>query len=86
MNFRQRSERAIAAISDTLDVAPDAAQTKAIADAVEREIIEAVLEESERCITVSRTCCSPDLDTAHKIADQIKRAHTALVANLSSLR
>ena len=86
MNFRNRAERAADAIGGLLGASPDAAQAKAMADAIEKEIIEAVLSESERCVKVARTCCSPDLDKAHKIAEEIKRTHTALVANLSSLR
>ncbi|MDX1574788.1 MAG: hypothetical protein R3285_01260 [Kiloniellales bacterium] len=86
MSFRNRAERAAAAISGLLESSPDADQAKAIADAVEKEIIEAVLEESERCVRVAHQCCSPDLDKAHKIAEGIKRTHTALIANLSSLR
>ena len=86
MSFRERAERAALAAGDILGAAPDAAQAKALRAAIEKEIIEAVLEEAERCITVSRSCCSPDLDIAHKIAEEIKRSHTALVANLSSLR
>ena len=86
MSFRDRAERAAGVIGGLLDSGADAAQTKAIADAIEKEIIEAVLEESERCVKVAHNCCSPDLDKAHKIAEGIKRTHTALVANLSSLR
>ena len=86
MNFRNRAERAAGVIGGLIETSPDSAQAKAIADAVEKEIIEAVLEESERCVKVAHTCCSPDLDKAHKIAEGIKRTHTALIANLSSLR
>jgi formaldehyde-activating enzyme involved in methanogenesis len=86
MNFRNRAKRAADAIGNLLGASPDAAQAKAITDAIEKEIIEAVLAESERCVKVAHTCCSPDLDKAHKIAEEIKRTHTALVANLSSLR
>ena len=86
MNIRQRAERAAGAIGDLLEASPDAAKAKAVVDAIEREIIEAVLAEAERCVKVAHTCCSPDLDKAHKIAEEIKRTHTALVANLSSLR
>ncbi len=86
MSFRDRAERAAGAIGGLIDSGADEAQTKAIADAIEKEIIEAVLEESERCVKVAHTCCSPDLDKAHKIAEGIKRTHTALIANLSSLR
>ena len=86
MSFRNRAERAADAVGELLETGPDADQAKAIADAIEKEIIEAVLEESERCVKVAHTCCSPDLDKAHKIAEGIKRTHTALIANLSSLR
>lgn len=86
MNFRKRAERAAGEIGSLLGASPDAAQAKAMADAIEKAIIEAVLAESERCVKVAHTCCSPDLDKAHKIAEEIKRTHTALVANLSSLR
>lgn len=86
MNFRNRAERAAVEIGGLLKANPDAAQTKAVADAIEKEIIEAVLAESERCVKVARSCCASDLDKAHKIAEEIKQTHTALIANLSSLR
>ncbi len=86
MSFRNRAERTAGVIAGILETSPDAAQAKAIANAIEKEIVEAVLAESERCVKVARTCCAPDLDKAHKIAEEIKRTHTALIANLSSLR
>jgi len=86
MNFRNRAERATGAVGELLETGPDSAQAKVIADAIEKEIIEAVLEESERCVKIAHTCCLADLDKAHKIAEGIKRTHTALVANLSALR
>ena len=86
MNFRNRAERAAGAVSELLEPSPDSAQVKMIADAIEKEIIEAVLDESERCVKIAHSCCSADLDKAHKIAEGIKRTHTALAANLSALR
>ena len=86
MSFRDRAEHATGVISELLDKSPNADQAKAIADAIEQEIIEAVLAESARCVEVAHKCCSPDLDKAHKISEGIRRTHTALIANLSSLR
>ena len=86
MSFRNRAEHAAGVIGGLLEPSPNADVAKAIADAVEKEIIEAVLDESHRCVQVAHTCCSPDLDKAHKIAEGIKRTHTALAANLSALR
>jgi hypothetical protein len=86
MNMRERASRAADNVCQLLGAAPNEEQGKGIADAIEREIIEAVLEESQRCASVAHECCSPDLDTAHKIRKEIESAQTALVANLSSLR
>lgn len=86
MSMRQRSTRAAAGIGEVLGSAPSDDQVKAIVDLIEKEIIEAVLEESQRCVTVAHACCSADRDVAHKIQAEIERAHRALVANLSSLR
>ncbi len=86
MSFRNRAEHAAGVIGGLLETSPNADQAKAIADAIEKEIIEAVLDESHRCVEVAQTCCSPDLDKAHKIAEGIKRTHIALAANLSALR
>ena len=86
MNFRNRAEHAAEVIGGLLETSPNADVVKAIADAVEQEIIEAVLSESARCVEVAHSCCSPDLDKAHKIAEEIRQTHTALIANLSSLR
>jgi formaldehyde-activating enzyme involved in methanogenesis len=86
MSFRNRAEHAAGVIGGLLETSPNADVAKAIADAVEKEIIEAVLDESHRCVKVAHTCCSADLDKAHKIAEGIKQTHTALAANLSALR
>lgn len=55
------------------------------------QIIETALEQSirstnERCIEAVNICCSADQDLAHKIAEELRRKETALIANLSSLR
>ena len=65
MSFRNRAEHAAGVIGGLLETSPNADVAKAIADAVEKEIIEAVLDESHRCVKVAHSCCSPDLDKAH---------------------
>lgn len=69
-----------------LGLAPDEEQSKGVLEIIEQAVINAMLEEGERCSNVARVCCSPDLDRAHKIAEQIRRQNQALIANLSSLR
>ncbi len=55
--------------------------------AIEATIIEALLEERERCATVAfDQVCEEDRDRAHKVSAEIKRIRNALTANLSSMR
>ncbi len=86
MNFQERAEGATKAVVEVLDAAPRAAQSKQIADLIERAIIDSYRDAAERCATVARDCCSADRDLAHKVAEEIRRTNTALIANLSSLR
>ena len=86
MNITERAESAAKAAYAVLQVTPSEGQDRSVTDAIEQAIINAVLEESTRCTNVVLECCSPDLDTAHKVAQEIRRANQALIANLSSMR
>ncbi len=84
-SLRERADEATTKIQDILGVTADE-HPKEISDAIERTIINALLEERERCATVAFECCNEDEDQAHKIAREIRRVKTALIANLSSMR
>ena len=84
-SLRERAEETTAVVQEILGVSPDGA-SKEIADAIEQAIIKALLEERHRCADVAFTCCEEDKDKAHKIAEEIRRVNTALMANLGSMR
>ncbi len=86
MTFRTQAEQTARAIVDTLGAAPDAAQSKQVTDLIERAIIASYQDAAGRCANVAREFCGADKDLAHKVADEIRRANIALIANLSSLR
>ena len=86
MTFRTQAEQTAQAIVDALGAAPNAAQSKQIADLIERAIIDSYQDSAGRCAKVAREFCSADKDLAHKVADEIRRANIALIANLSSMR
>ena len=86
MSFRERSESAARGVYDTLAAAPSDEQAKAVVAIIEKAIIDAVVEANQRCTNVAMKCCSADRDIAHKIAEEIKREETALIANLSAMR
>ena len=86
MTFRTQAEQTAQAVVDTLDAAPSAAQSKQIADLIERAIIDSYVDSAGRCAKVAREFCGVDKDLGSKVADEISRANIALIANLSSLR
>jgi hypothetical protein len=86
MSFREQADKAAGAVAEALGAAPTPEQAKTAADVIERAIIESYRDAASRCAKVASDCCAGDRDLAHKVSDQIKRANTALIANLSSLR
>ncbi len=86
MTLRSRAEDVTSAVVNLLDGTEDPAKSEAIIKIVEKALIESYRDCTERNTRVAARCCSEDEDKAHKIAEEMRRANTALIANLSSLR
>ena len=86
MQFSERAQGAAKDLYDILEAAPSAELKAQVVKVIEQTMIDTLLEEGERCAKVAMDCCSADRDLAHKVADEIRRANTALIANLSSMR
>ena len=86
MKLKEHAEKAAQDVVSVLGATPDEKQSKDISAAIEKAVIAAVLEEASRCTNVAKAYCSADLDTAHKIEAEIRRANDVLIANLSSMR
>ena len=84
-SLRERADAATKEVQDILGVSADT-HPKEIADALERTIINALLEERQRCADVALKCCGDDRKKGQTIVEEINRANAALVANLSALR
>lgn len=86
MNISENAKSTAKAVCALLGVEPDEDRNSQVARVIERSIISAVLSEAERHTHMVMSCCSADLDMAHKLTDQIRASSNALVANLSSMR
>ena len=84
-SLRERAEAATKEIQELLGVSVDT-HPKEIADALERTIINALLEERQRCAEVASKCFKDDQQRGPQVAEEINRIHTALIANLSAMR
>lgn len=86
MTIRRHATKATEAALAALGATPDEARRNAVLMAIETAMIDLVREDEERYAKAALTCCPHDLDMAHKIAEEVRRANTALIANLSSMR
>lgn len=86
MSIRPRAEKAAQAILGVLKAEASAEQTAAIVKTIEAAMIDAYRDCTERNANAALAVCEEDLDKAHMIAEEIRRANVALVANLSSMR
>ncbi len=86
MTFRDQAEAAASARAEALPAPPDDEQRQEIVMIVERTMIQAVLRERDRCVSVAAKVCPPEQDTAHRIADEIRRDEIALITNLVGMR
>ncbi|NQU59681.1 MAG: hypothetical protein HQ512_00985 [Rhodospirillales bacterium] len=84
-SLRARAEAATKEVQDILGVSAET-HPKEITDALERTITNALLEERRRCADVASKCYGEDKQKAHKVAEEVNRINTALIANLSALR
>ncbi|NQV48322.1 MAG: hypothetical protein HQ504_11140 [Rhodospirillaceae bacterium] len=84
-SLRERAEETTAVVQEILGVSSDGI-SKEVAIAIEQAIIKALLEERNRCADVAFNCCDEDKDKAHKVAEEVRRINTALMANLGSMR
>ncbi len=84
-SLRERADAATKEVQKILGVSADT-HPKEIADALERTIINALLEERRRCADVASNCFKDDQDKGQLVAEEINRINTALIANLSSMR
>ena len=86
MNMRERANQAARSVCEALSVDANAKQFDVVVGIVEQAIIDAILEATRQSGEAVMECCSPDLDMAHKVSEEIRRRQGALVTNLKSLR
>ncbi len=84
MKLRERADHVAKSVFSVLQTTPDADRAKQVADAIEKAIIDVVLEERQRCANVAVAHGTPDADRANKIAEAIRRAEDAEIAGRAS--
>lgn len=86
MKLGSRAEKAASAVFSTLQTTPSAEQSQKTVRIIEQAMIDSYQDAADRCAKAAVKCCSADKDMAHKVAEEIRLAHTALIANLSGMR
>lgn len=78
--LRERADSIAKSVFKALDATPTEDQAKAATDAIEKAVIDVVLNERQRCASVVIAHGTPDADRVHKLAEEIHRADRAMVA------
>ena len=86
MPLGERAEKAAATIAELLGSDLDPEHAEQIKKVVEAAMVDAYRDCTERNAQAALQVCEPDLDKAHKIAEEMRRKNAALIANLSSMR
>ncbi len=86
MALKEIAEETVAALTDTMTGSVSDKDKHEMSGIIGKALLQALehAADSHRRATVS--CCGPDADLAHKIADEVERAHIALKANLGAMR
>ena len=84
-NLRERAETTARELQEILGVSDDSHSAE-VADAIEKSIIKALIDERNRCATVAKQYCADDADKGNAISDEISRVRSVLITNLSAMR
>ena len=84
-NLRERAESTARELQDILGITDDS-HSKEVADAIEKSIIKALVDERQRCAEVAKKYCADDADKGSAISDEISRVRSVLITNLSAMR
>lgn len=84
-NLNNRAHQATEEIFEILGVRPSGAQGDRVAHAIEQVIAKALKKGAERSAEVAMDVCAADRSMADRLAEEIRTANKALVANLSAM-
>jgi len=87
MTLKKLADDTVAALEKafpTVSISEDERQQ--ISRIIEKSLIKTVEQTTLTHHNVTRNCCGPEADIAHKISEEVRRANVALTANLMALR
>jgi hypothetical protein len=84
-NLRERAEDTAREVQKILGHSSNE-QPKEVVDAIEKAIIKALVDERYHCADLAQAYCAENEDRAHRVAEEIRKVKSVLIANLSSMR
>ena len=84
-SLRERAKITARELQEILGISDDSHSAE-VADAIEKSIIKALVDERQRCADVAKKCCAEDADKGSAISDEISRVRSVLITNLSAMR
>ena len=86
MALKSIADEAVVQIGETLLATMSNNERASVSRIVEQAVIDAATSASENCVKVVKFHTGHEADLAHKIAEELQLAETALIANLMGMR
>ena len=86
MPLKPIAENAVVEIAKVLGTAMSDDQRALVSKIVEQAVIDAAVSTSQKCSDVVKFHSGHEADLAHKLAEELRLAETALIANLMGMR
>ncbi len=86
MPLKPIADEAVDQISDAISAKLSDAELEHVLKIVEQAVIDSAVSTSQKCAGVVKVHTGNEADLAHKIAEKLKQAETALIANLMGMR
>lgn len=86
MSLKPIADKAVVQICNTIAAQLSDDEKASISRIVEQVVIDTTASTSKECAGIVKFHSGPEADIAHKIAEELKLAETALIANLMGMR
>ncbi len=86
MSVNSLAEDVVSQIKNNLSSPLTESEILALSEIIDKALVAAVNQSTERYTQAVTRCCGPEADLAHKIAHEVDLTQKALIANLNSLR
>ncbi len=86
MSIHELSDNTVRDLAEAFALDLNEQQLAKASAVIERMLVQTIQTTSKACQEAAASCYAPESEVSSKVSEEIERAESALIANLSSLR